>query len=218
MFVLWGLRCFWGGSDGSVDWDVEFLRPEDRTSLPAIEAELGQPSKPPRGDSYRQLLISARPRVRFISVPAGPWRSPNIPPLLGSSRRQTLEDKVYCQSFWNLVLNQSTALFRHWPPGSAHTHTHWVCWLGLQYVLWHFGIWPSNFCFQDSVPQGFDNASDRTMALTGLKSVSLWVNMVHAGKFVRKLAVFQIEASITCGVWKSWWWWESNYPVVLWET
>ncbi len=63
----------------SKDWDVfeqgqedvEFLRPEDRVSLSAIEAEVGQPSKLPRGDRHRQILISARPRVRFISVTAG---------------------------------------------------------------------------------------------------------------------------------------------------
>lgn len=99
-----------------------------------------------------------------------------------------LKDKVYCRSGWNLAVNQSRAIFRHWPPGSTQTHTH-------THTLSQ-GFLAGLMCFDILVfgpvffSQRFYNASDWTLLLkTGPRSISLKFNpkIVHVWKFLNKL-------------------------------
>lgn len=98
-----------------------------------------------------------------------------------------LKDKVYCRSGWNLAVNQSRAIFRHWPPGSTQTHTHTlslrVFWQGLcALTFWYLA--------QYFFSQRFYNASDWTLLLkTGPRSISLKFNpkIAHVWKFLNKL-------------------------------
>lgn len=113
-----------------------------------------------------------------------PWWSPT--PLHRSGYSEMLKDKVYCQSGWNLGVNQSRAIFRHWPPGSTQTHTL----AGLMcFDILVFG--PVFFS------QCFYNASDWTLLLkTGPRSISLKFNpkIAHVWKVLNKLILLRKSA------------------------